>query len=641
MSSIHSIVVSAAVTAVIASVGANGARHPSSLPTAVPAVVANESRVPAGALHGDTLDVALEVHEGDWRPYGPKGPALRILAFGEAGRGLQTPGPLIRVRAGTRIRARVRNAVGGTLVVHGLAARHTTMPDTLVVPSGATRDVTFTADAEGTYFYWATTTGVGFSDRIYDDAQLNGALIVDPRVGPPKPDRVFVIQWYVPRAVAPDTGPDLDNSFFTFNGMPWPNTERLRYAQGDSVRWRIINATADVHPLHLHGFFYRITARGDLNRDTLYWPAQERMAVTELMDEGTTMNLAWYADRPGAWIFHCHLNWHVVPNPPLGVAREPDSMRLRQLLSAPDMRDMPAMGNHSETGMGGLVLRIDITPSATWRPYAGPRQRLHLFIQSDSQPRDTLRRFGYALARGDDTPAPGAIAWPGPPIILHVGQPASIMVINRTPEPSQVHWHGLEIDSYYDGVAGLSGNAGMISPVIMPRDSFEVTVTPPRAGSFMYHTHVNDVRQQSHGLYGAIIVLPPREMWDPSSDLIFMTGTDPTDSPVLNGGSSPPAITLRVDRRYRVRLMNISLDMPFNQLWLTAANGASPIWTAIAKDGFDLPTWQQRAERARQQVSIGETYDFRVTFPAPGEYAMEGRTGSGKVYARQAIHVVP
>ena len=46
--------------------------------------------------------------------------------------------------------------------------------------------------------------------------------------------------------------------------------------------------------------------------------------------------------------------------------------------------------------------------------------------------------------------------------------------------------------------------------MIMPRDSFAVTVTPPRAGSFMYHTHVNDMRQQSHGLYGAIIVVPRR-----------------------------------------------------------------------------------------------------------------------------------
>jgi len=636
MPNLNMLFVPAAIAAALATSG-------SAVPRAVapPAVSANENHTAAGATTGGMLEVSLEVRQGEWHPYGPQGPAVRILAFGETGKPLQTPGPMIRVKEGTRVHVRVLNTATGTLVVHGLSGRHTATPDTLVVPAGATRDVTFTADAQGTYFYWGATAGAGFSGRLYEDAQLNGALIVDPPTGPPKPDRVFVMQWYLPRPVPPNTAQDRINGFFTFNGMPWPNTERLTYAQGDSIRWRIINATADVHPLHLHGFYYRITARGDVNRDTLYWPAQERMAVTELMDAGTTMNLAWYANRPGAWIFHCHLNWHVVPNPPLGAARETDSVRRRALFATHDMAGMAGMANHSETAMGGLVLRVDIAPSATWRPYTGPRERFRLYIQSDSQPGDTLRRFGYALAAGNDVPAPNAIQWPGPPIILHVGQPTSIMVINRAPEPTQVHWHGLEIDSYYDGVAGLSRDAGMVSPLIAPRDSFEMTVTPPRAGSFMYHTHVNDLRQQSHGLYGPIIVLPRGQAWDPSSDLIFMAGTDPLDHPILNGSASPPALTIHARRPYRIRLMNITLDAPFSQMVLTAANGAVPLWTAIAKDGFDLPIWQRRQERARQPVSIGETYDFRLTIPAPGEYTMEGRRGNETVYARQVIHVVP
>ncbi|HEU4990540.1 MAG TPA: multicopper oxidase domain-containing protein [Gemmatimonadaceae bacterium] len=304
------------------------------------------------------------------------------------------------------------------------------------------------------------------------------------------------------------------------------------------------------------------------------------------------------------------------------------------------MTGMAAMANHSETGMGGLVLRIDIAPSASWRPYTGPRERLHLYIQSDSAPGDTLRRFGYALATGSDVPAANAVQWPGPPIILHVGRPTSIMVVNRALEPSQVHWHGLEIDSYYDGVAGLSRDGGMIAPLIMPRDSFEMTVTPPRAGSFMYHTHVNDLRQQSHGLYGPIIVLPKGEAWDPASDLIFMVGTNPVDDPVLNGSTTPPALTIHAGVPYRIRLMNITLDSPLSQMWLTGANGGAPLWTPLAKDGFDLPVWQRHAQRARQRVGIGETYDFRLTFPTPGEYAMQGRRGDGSVYASQVIHVV-
>jgi FtsP/CotA-like multicopper oxidase with cupredoxin domain len=291
--------------------------------------------------------------------------------------------------------------------------------------------------------------------------------------------------------------------------------------------------------------------------------------------------------------------------------------------------------------MGGLLLRMDIKPAANWRPYAGPRERLHLYVQSDSQPGDSARRFGYALAHGNELPSPTAIQWPGPPIILHKGQPTSIVVINRALEPSQVHWHGLELDSYYDGVAGLSSNADMVSPMIMPRDSFEMTVTPPRSGSFMYHTHVNDMRQQSHGLYGPIIVLPAGQAWDPESDLIFQTGSNPNDESILNGSAKPPALTLHVGKAYRVRLMNVSLDEWFNDLRLTAADGSMPLWTSLATDGFDLPAWQQLESRARTRVTIGETRDFRITFKTPGELAMVGSSDDGSEYARQVIHVVP
>lgn len=608
----------------------------------VPAVAANDNRVPAGVMHNGVLELKLDARRGEWHPYGSSGPAVTILAFGEVGKSLQTPGPLIRVRAGTRIHASVTNSTDTTLVVHGLADRHRAMMDTLVIPAGATRETTFIVTDPGTFYYWGTTTGAAFGDRIFEDAELSGALVVDPAGAAQRPDRVFVIQWLIARK-HPDGSPDIENGFFAFNGRPWPYSERLTYNQGDSIHWRFVNTTADVHPLHLHGFYFRITARGDMQRDTLYWRPQERMAVTELMDEGTTMDLSWLADRPGAWIYHCHLSFHVVPNPKLGAEIQPDSVIVHDLLSAPPMGVMQqghAMDHHAETGMGGLVLAINVKPSADWHPYTGRRETLRLFIQTDSQPGDTLRRFGYSLAKRNETPDPRMIQWPGPPLVLHKGKPTGIWVINQTPEPSQVHWHGLEIDSYYDGVAGLSSNAGMVSPMIMPRDSFEVTLTPPRAGSFMYHTHINDIRQQSHGLYGPIVVLDSGETWDPESDLIFQLGTDPTDSPILNGGGTPPALTLHAGKAYRIRLMNITLDNPFAEIWLTAERGAAARWTPVAKDGHDLPTWQREPRWSRQRVSIGETYDFRVRFPGPGEYTMEGRAGTGAVFARQLIHVV-
>lgn len=618
----------------VASQNASGAGRPGASPASV---AFNDNRVAAGAVHAGVLDVHLEVDTGEWHPYSSDSTGVRIFAFREAGHPLETPGPMLRVTAGERIHAWVTNRAATTLVVHGLASRRRVVMDTLVVPPGGTRDVEFTADAEGTYYYWGSTSGTGFEDRLYADAQLNGALIVDPTDARQRaPDRVFVIQWYIPGHDS--TGaPDRDNGFFTFNGRPWPNTERLSYEQGDSIHWRIINATADVHPLHLHGFFYQIRARGDDQQDTLYWPAQRRMAVTELLLDGTTMDLAWFADRPGSWIFHCHLNWHVVPNPGVGPAMQSDAMRDHDLLAGPVIHDM---NDHAHEGMGGLVLAIHIRPRADWHQYAGPRRQLHLYIESDSAATDTVRRFGYVLTEGNaPEPRNAAPQWPGPTIVLHRNEPTTITIVNHLPEPSQVHWHGLEIDSYYDGVAGVSSNAGMMEPMIMPNDSFDVHLTPPRAGSFMYHTHINDIRQQSHGLYGALVVLDSGQRWDPDANRIYMLSTNPQDEPILNGGDLPPEATFQAGRTYRLRFMNITLDSPGVEFHLVR-DGAPIRWTRVAKDGFTLPAWQRASSPARQRVSIGETYDMQVMFPKPTELALEVRRANEMLLVRQVIRVV-
>ena len=108
----------------------------------------------------------------------------------------------------------------------------------------------------------------------------------------------------------------------------------------------------------------------------------------------------------------------------------------------------------------------------------------------------------------------------GPPIVVNVGDPLSINVINRSAQPTAVHWHGIELESYFDGIAGFSGARSRLAPVIAPGDSFEARFTPPRAGTFIYHSHVDEVRQQAAGLTGAIVVLAPGQRFDPATDLL-------------------------------------------------------------------------------------------------------------------------
>jgi FtsP/CotA-like multicopper oxidase with cupredoxin domain len=594
----------------------------------------NDNRTAAGKMSRGALTVVLEARLGDWYPLGTEHPAVRIFAFGEPGKPLQDPGPLLRVRVGTEIRARVANRTDLTLVVHGLSRRRVTVMDTLVIPPGATEAVRFVADAEGTYYYWASAHGESFEGRQNEDAHLNGALIVDPTGAAPRSDRVFVMERYIPPG---DTSDDAITGYelFTFNGRAWPNTERLTYDVGDSVRWRIINASNDVHPLHLHGFYFRVDARGDVQRDTVYWAAERRMGVTEPVWDGTTMDLAWSPDRPGGWIYHCHLNWHVLPNPsfPLDSEKLPD--RIGHVLNGYPNQ---GMSDHARMGMGGLILGITVRQPAGWRPYAGARRTLRLLVESDSASGDSTRRFGYALQDGDGAPTQATV--PGPAIVLRRGEPTRIWVVNRTAEMTAVHWHGLEIQSFYDGVAGVSGNGNAVEPPIVPGDSLEVLVTPPRAGSFMYHTHVNDIRQESHGLYGPLIVVDSGAAWNPDTDRVFMTGDAPDYEPELNGSRAPAPITLRTGVPYRFRLMNITMGGPGLQFALVRKSGATLQWRPLGKDGYAVPVWQAAPRRSVQAVGIGETFDFQVRSRDTTATTLELRTGAGRVLVAQAIRFV-
>jgi hypothetical protein len=87
-------------------------------------------------------------------------------------------------------------------------------------------------------------------------------------------------------------------------------------------------------------------------------------------------------------------------------------------------------------------------------------------------------------------------------------------VVNQLRQSTSVHWHGMELESYYDGVPGWGARGKELTPVIKPGGSFVVRFTPPRVGAFMYHTHLNDEAQISGGLYGPLIVVESAEKVD-------------------------------------------------------------------------------------------------------------------------------
>jgi hypothetical protein len=99
------------------------------------------------------------------------------------------------------------------------------------------------------------------------DAQLGGAFIVDsPGATISERDRVLVLNLWdpSPQSGAGSAAPDVESVYwFTINGKASPNTERLSYAVGDTVRFRFVNMTLAAHPMRLEGMFYSHGTRGD------------------------------------------------------------------------------------------------------------------------------------------------------------------------------------------------------------------------------------------------------------------------------------------------------------------------------------------------------------------------------------------
>lgn len=106
--------------------------------------------------------------------------------------------------------------------------------------------------------------------------------------------------------------------------------------------------------------------------------------------------------------------------------------------------------------------------------------------------------------------APGLVAtvWeyngdsPGPTLELVEGDRARIYVTNRLPGPTTIHWHGVEVPSGMDGVAGLN------QPSIPEGETFVYEFAFHRPGTFMYHAHFDEMVQLGLGLMGMIVVHP-------------------------------------------------------------------------------------------------------------------------------------
>ncbi len=578
--------------------------------------VANQNRAPAGVLRAGVLTLALDVVASGWQPESEREPVVPILAFAEPGQAPLVPGPLIRVPLGTEVRLTLRNRSDSALVIGGLRTGPHAPSDTVVLAAGATRELRYRLGKAGTWFYWGAFKGTAVADRNWLDSQLNGAIVVDAP-GASTRDHILVLsEWFHPYE---KPGQKFE-VVSVINGRAFPHTERLTFAQGDSVRFRVINTMVLPHPMHLHGFYYRIEEQNGKR----IAPAQQLLTNTDLVVPFGSEVFSFLAHTPGNWLFHCHFAFHIDDEVSL-VGSPADSAAAAH----------PVAHASSEHSMRGLVVGLHVTPSSGYvEPSNANARQIKLLVQREpGRLPGPTPAIGFIEQKGDTVPPANRVSLPGPVLELVRGKPVAITVKNNLDIPTAVHWHGLEIESYPDGVPHWSGLGSKVFSQIAPGDSFVAAFTPPRSGTYPYHSHLADRLTIGSGMYGAIIVTDkPRDL---TRDHLIVTGgggpvVDATrESPfaLVNGSRNPQPLELTAGEAHRIRIVTLHPDW---EVSYTLRNDASIArWRAVAKDGADIPVALATTRPAFVRMGPGETSDFEFTPPAPGTWRVEVATVDG------------
>ncbi|MBX6396038.1 MAG: multicopper oxidase domain-containing protein, partial [Alicyclobacillaceae bacterium] len=205
---------------------------------------------------------------------------------------------------------------------------------------------------------------------------------------------------------------------------------------------------------------------------------------------------------------------------------------------------------------------------------------------------------------------------PGPTIRVTEGDRVQIVVTNKLPEPLSVHWHGLHVPNDMDGVPEVTQKP------IAPGESYTYTFTAGHPGTFMYHSHTDDLKQVGRGLYGAFIIDPRQP--DTSKDVRDFTmilsswhvrNSDPEAEPdfyTINGRSYPATVPMDVKQGERVRVRIINIDtLEVHTMHLHGLD-----FRVVAKDGhpYDGPVANTLL------IGPGETYDVEFRADVLGKW---------------------
>ena len=92
---------------------------------------------------------------------------------------------------------------------------------------------------------------------------------------------------------------------WSLNGEYWPNVTPLMIAHGQRVAIEMVNHSMMAHPMHLHGHAFQVVA---LNGAPLAGAVRDTVLVPPM----GSVTIAFDADNPGRWAFHCHNLYHMM-----------------------------------------------------------------------------------------------------------------------------------------------------------------------------------------------------------------------------------------------------------------------------------------------------------------------------------------
>jgi hypothetical protein len=263
---------------------------------------------------------------------------------------------------------------------------------------------------------------------------------------------------------------------------------------------------------------------------------------------------------------------------------------------------------------------------------------------------------------------------PGPTLDFTEGEYAVIYVKNEMKNETSVHWHGLLLPNFYDGVPYLT------TPPIEPGHTQKYEFPIKQSGTYWYHSHT--MLQEQSGVYGSIVIHPKDETLKYDKELVLMLSDWTNEKPmnvlrnlkrgnewygIKKGTATPlnqviargafgaqlnfwrqrmegadiadvyyPAFLIngeqkidypeyKAGEKVRLRIINGGASTSF---WMTFG-GDKPL--LIAADGIDVVP----ISKNKTFIGIAETYDFIVTIPEEGkiEFKITAQDGSGSASA--------